>query len=106
MSPIVAMMTAPGLGEARAIASALVGEGLAACCNIVQGVESIYRWEGRVESAHEVLVVIKTTTERQEAVAERIAELHPYDVPEFLAIPVVGGARAYLEWLESSVGDQ
>jgi periplasmic divalent cation tolerance protein len=105
MSHIVALMTASGLDEARAIASTLVEERLAACCNIVGGVESIYRWGGKVESAREVLVVVKTTADLQQAVAERIEQLHSYDLPEFVVLPVVGGSERYLAWLDASVED-
>jgi periplasmic divalent cation tolerance protein len=96
-------MTASNRDEARAIARALVEERLAACCNIAGDVESIYRWEGKVEEAREVLVIIKTTQERFPALEQRIRELHSYDVPEIIAMPVTAGSEAYLRWAEESV---
>jgi periplasmic divalent cation tolerance protein len=103
--PMLAMMTAPGLDEARRIAGILVDEGLAACCNLIGQVESIYRWQGEVERAEEVLVIVKTTANRLKALKRRIAELHSYDVPEFIAIPITDGLPPYLRWLAESVGD-
>ncbi len=96
-------MTAPDREEARRIALRLVEERLAACCNIIGGVESIYRWEGAVERAEEVMVVIKTTEEMLDRLQARVAELHGYDVPELIAMPIVGGLPAYLSWVRESV---
>lgn len=104
MSHLVVLMTAPSRDAARTLARALVEEQLAACCNIIDRVESIYRWEGSVEEASEVLVVIKTTAERFEALKERALALHPYDLPELIALPIAAGSPAYLDWLAGSVG--
>jgi|GEM_PF-36924 len=100
---LVVLMTAPNREEARTIAHTLVGERLAACCNVVGGVGSIYRWEGKVEEAGEVLVIIKTSAERFPALERRIRELHSYDVPEVLALPVETGSGPYLRWLDESL---
>lgn len=99
MSEVVVMLvTAPGT-RAPDLARALVEEGLAACVNIVPGVRSVYRWEGTVEEAEEVLLVIKTRSSRATALEVRVRELHPYDVPEVLALPVVAGSDPYLDWV-------
>jgi len=103
MSYLVALMTAPNREEARSIARTLVGERLAACCNIIDRVESIYRWEGAVEEAAEVLVVIKTTAERFAPMRDRVLALHSYDVPELIALPVADGSAPYLAWIATSV---
>lgn len=89
--------------EAQKIAAALVNEKLAACVNIVDGVHSIYWWEGRAESASESLLIIKTTLEKAEKVSKRIKELHSYSVPEVLILPVLGGYEDYMKWVEESV---
>ena len=100
---IIVMMTAPDPESAATIARSLVEERLAACCNIVPGLRSIYRWEGAIEDATETLVIIKTVRSGFEALRSRIVALHPYDVPEVLAIPLYSGDAAYLKWLRSSV---
>lgn len=103
MTALVAFMTARDRDEARRIAHILVEERLAACCNIVEGVTSIYRWEGAVEESTEALVIIKTTEERLPDLARRIPELHSYDVPELIALPITGGSAPYLAWLLDGV---
>lgn len=95
----VVLVTAPAEEVAEAIARALVDERLAACVNVVPGVRSVYRWEGSVEAAGEVLLVAKTRADRTTALAARVRELHPYELPEVLELPVVGGAAAYLDWV-------
>jgi periplasmic divalent cation tolerance protein len=100
----VAILTTTSKGdEATQIATTLVEEGLAACVNIVPGVRSIYRWEGKVHDDVEQLLVVKTTPAGQGAVVERIQQLHSYDCPEAIALPVIGGSRAYLDWVGKSV---
>lgn len=90
--------------EAETLAAALVERELAACVQILGPMRSVYRWEGAVESADEWLCQIKTTTGRFPALEEAIRSLHPYDVPEILALPVVAGSEAYLDWLRQAVG--
>jgi periplasmic divalent cation tolerance protein len=89
--------------EARKIARHLVENRLAACVNILPQVESIYRWEGKVESAKEWLLVIKTTAGKFAAVRDAIRDLHSYELPECVAISIEDGSPAYLQWLEEAV---
>jgi periplasmic divalent cation tolerance protein len=95
------LCTAPP-GRAGAIAEALLAEGLCACVNEVQ-VRSRYRWQGRLEDAPEALLLIKTRSDLLDALRRRIAELHPYQVPEVLEFAAGGGLEAYLQWVAGSV---
>ena len=97
---VVVLCTFPDVEQARAIAAELVERRLAACVNLLPGVESIYRWEGKVERAGEVLAVIKTT--RYPELEAALKELHPYEVPEILALPVAVGLAGYMRWLGES----
>jgi periplasmic divalent cation tolerance protein len=85
------------------IARTLVTEHLAACVNITPAVESIYFWEGKVEQALEYVLIMKTTAEKIDALRERLLQLHAYDTPEFLVLPVESGSEAYLNWIRQSV---
>jgi periplasmic divalent cation tolerance protein len=96
---LVVLVTAPTAERAAEMARTLVEERLAACGNVVPGIRSIYRWEGEVQDDEEVLLVLKTTRERFEALRERVLALHPYEVPEVLALPVEAGSEKYLAWL-------
>jgi periplasmic divalent cation tolerance protein len=95
----VAFVTAPDAETAAGIARALVEERLAACVNLVPGVRSIYRWEGRVEEASETLLIVKTRAERAHDLEARVRALHPYDLPEVLRVAAAGGSAAYLAWV-------
>jgi periplasmic divalent cation tolerance protein len=95
----VALSTAPDADTAARIARALVDERLAACVNLVPAVRSIYRWQDRVADDAEVLLVIKTRAERIEALAARLRALHPYELPELVALPVAAGLESYLDWV-------
>jgi len=95
----VVLVTAPDAAAAEKLARALVDERLAACVNVVPGVRSFYRWEGRVQDDAEFLLVAKTREERVGALAARVDELHPYDLPEILELPASGGSEAYLDWV-------
>ncbi len=100
---VVIFCTASAETEAEAIASALTEEKLAACVQILPSINSFYRWEGRVHNDREYLMMIKTVSQNLEAVKSRIIELHSYDVPEIIALPVAGGSEKYLGWIRSSV---
>jgi periplasmic divalent cation tolerance protein len=100
----IVFTTAGSKEEAQKIAQGLVGQKLAACVNIVPQVESVYRWRGKVESAQEWLLVIKTTAAKFPSVRDAIKELHSYELPECVAIEVESGSEKYLRWIEESVG--
>jgi periplasmic divalent cation tolerance protein len=95
----VVLSTFPDADSARTAAEALVSESLAACVNLVPGIISIYRWQGRVEMNGEVLALIKTTDERYASLEARLRQLHPYDVPEVVALPAAAVAESYLDWV-------
>ena len=99
MSALVVLNTCPDLATAERIATTLVEERLAACVNRVTGVASTYRWQGEVQHGNEILLLIKTTGERFDAVRERIVALHPYELPEIVAVDVARGLPAYLDWI-------
>ncbi len=99
MEKLLVLTNCPDETVANAIALAIVEEILAACVNILPRVQSIYRWQGAVESASEIPLLIKTTAACYPALEKRIAELHPYDVPEIIALPIAQGLPAYLNWL-------
>jgi len=99
----VVLVTAPSAEVGAALGRALVDERLAACVNVIPGLTSIYRWQGQREEASECLLLIKTDESRYAALERRLLELHPYTVPEVLALPVERGAPAYVEWLRESV---
>lgn len=99
----IVLTTAGSLEEARKIAHALVERKLAACVNIVPHVESIYRWQGKIESAAEYLLVIKTVASAFEGVRAAIASLHSYEMPECIMLTVSGGEQDYLDWISGSV---
>jgi periplasmic divalent cation tolerance protein len=100
---VVILITAPSAEVAAAIARTLVEERLAACGNVVPGVRSIYRWEGAVQDEAEVLLVLKTGRGALPALKLRLKELHPYQVPELLALPVEDGLAPYLDWIGTSL---
>jgi periplasmic divalent cation tolerance protein len=97
----VVLVTCGSVAEAKRIARAVVKARLAACVNILPGaLTSIYRWKGKVESARERLLLIKTSRKRLAKLQAEVERLHSYEVPEFIALPVVAGSRRYLVWLE------
>lgn len=98
-SPLLCLATAPDRAVAERIARALVEERLAACVNLLPGITSVYRWQGSVETGGEVLLLAKTVPARLQALTARVAELHPYEVPEVIALEVSGGLPAYLQWI-------
>ena len=101
----VVLVTAPDEAVAESLVRQLVEEGVAACGNIVPGITSIYRWRGQVEREREVLVVFKTTVAGAVRLAERVPQLHPYEVPEVLVLPVERGHGPYLNWISENVGE-
>ena len=100
----IVLTTAGSEEEARKIAKHLVEHRLAACVNIVPQVESIYRWQGKVESSREWLLVVKSTAAKFAAVRDAIRELHSYDLPECIMLQIEDGSPAYLKWIDESVG--
>jgi periplasmic divalent cation tolerance protein len=97
------LTTVGSLEEARKIARSLVERRLAACVNVVPQIESIYRWQGKIERAEEWMLVVKTTAQRFESVRAAISELHSYELPECICLSIEDGSAAYLEWIGKSV---
>lgn len=97
---IVVLITAPGEEEAAKLANDLVASRLAACVNIIRNIRSIYRWQGKIEDESEVLMLVKTREELFRDLEKRVKKLHPYTVPEIIALPLIRGSEAYLGWLE------
>jgi periplasmic divalent cation tolerance protein len=98
----VVLVNAASAEQADSIAHTLVGERLAACANIVSSIRSVYRWKGEVETATEHLMIIKTRANLVAKVEARVKELHSYEVPEVIALPIVAGAKSYLDWVFES----
>ena len=96
---VLALSTFPDAETARRIARELVSEYFAACANIIPAIESIYRWQGKIESGNEALAFFKTTAARSAAFQEKLKSLHPYEVPEIIFIPVSAGLPDYLRWV-------
>src|SRR5690349_6284205 len=99
---IIVFMTASNGEEAARLADMLVGAHLAACVQILPEIESVYRWQGKIERAPEVLLLAKTTKSKFEELEREVRALHSYDTPEIIAIPVVAGSAPYLEWLRQA----
>jgi len=97
------LVTAPDLESAEKLGRTLVQEGLAACANLVPGVVSLYRWAGSLQRDEEVLMILKSTAAAVEPLRARVEALHPYDVPEVLALPVAAGHEPYLAWVRREV---
>ncbi len=96
------LCTCPDESVALAIARTLVSEGLSACVNRIAGIQSTYQWQGRLCEEREQLLLIKTTPARYEALEMRLKALHPYEIPEIIAIPVAAGSSQYLDWLSAA----
>jgi periplasmic divalent cation tolerance protein len=101
---VMALTTLPADFDATALAQDLVGSGLAACVNILPGVRSVYTWEGVPQVDQEQQLFLKTTTDQVDALWEELKKRHPYEVPEFLVLPVIDGNEDYLRWVERSIG--
>jgi periplasmic divalent cation tolerance protein len=100
---IVVFMTAPNGEEAARLADMLVGAHLAACVQILPEMESVYRWQGKIERQPEILLLAKTTKDKFEEIEREVRALHSYETPEIIAIPVTAGLPAYLQWLNTSL---
>lgn len=98
----IVLVTCGSLGEARKIGRSVVEKKLAACANIVPGIESTYRWKGKVERAREVLVLMKTTASRLTQLEREVKRLHSYEVPEFIVLRIAAGSKEYLAWIGAS----
>ncbi len=99
---VVVFVTAANKKEAQKIASGLIREKLAACVNIVDSIHSLFRWQGKVDSAKEALLIIKTRRALVDKLIRRVKSSHSYDVPEIIALPVICGDKKYLEWIDES----
>ncbi len=106
MEHIVVFVTAPDEDTAASIAKAIVGEGLAACANIVKDIRSIYKWQGKMEDESEVLMIAKTSRDKFEDLAKKVEDMHPYDVPEIIAVPITQGSDPYIKWLSEAVSGE
>jgi periplasmic divalent cation tolerance protein len=98
------LVTAPDLKTARSLAKATLSARLAACANLVPKIESHYRWQGKIESSGEVLMILKTAQSKLAALEKLILSRHPYDTPEFLVLPLGAGSKKYLDWLAANCG--
>jgi len=103
---LLVLTTVARAEDAERLAEELVGRRLAACVNVLPGVRSIYRWKGAIEREEERLLLVKTRADRFEALREAILSLHPYEVPEVVAVPIDAGSAAYLRWLDESVREE
>ena len=99
---LLVFSTFPDATTARSIAQTVVGEHLAACVNLVPQIESIYRWQGKIETGTEVLAILKTTHGRYQQLEARLRELHPYEVPEIVMLQIRDGLPSYLNWIVQS----
>ena len=99
MTVLLCLSTCPDRATAERLAESLVSERLAACVNVLPGMRSTYRWQGTLEQADEVLMMIKTTRARYPALQARLPELHPYELPELVAVEACSGLPAYLDWV-------
>ncbi|GAB7022516.1 divalent-cation tolerance protein CutA [Salidesulfovibrio brasiliensis] len=99
MSQSLVYITAGDMEEAERIGAALVEDNLAACVNIIPGMKSMYRWEGKVESSQEVVVIAKTRSDLVQRLTLRVADVHSYEVPCVAAVPIQGGNQAFLQWI-------
>jgi periplasmic divalent cation tolerance protein len=104
--PLLVLCTCPDQSTAQAIAERVVDEGLAACVNILPEVTSVYQWQGQRETEQEHLLLIKTSAPAYDKLEQRVSELHPYELPEVIAVPIQNGLSAYLGWIEQQTANQ
>jgi periplasmic divalent cation tolerance protein len=100
---IVVMMTAPDRDEARRLADMLVAKEMAACVQMIPGMQSVYRWEGKIEEQDEILLIAKTLASKFAELEKEVRAMHSYETPEIIALPVTAGSERYLEWLTVNV---
>ena len=105
MPVLIVFCTCPDTATANALALALVSEHLAACVNVLPGVRSTYRWQGRIECGDEVLLLVKTSADRLAGLTARLQALHPAELPEVLAVEAVGGLAPYRDWVAQQTRD-
>ena len=103
---VVVLVTGPDEKTLGSLADELVGEGLAACVNLIPRIRSVYRWDGELRRNDEAMAVIKTRRSALRALEDAVHDLHPYDVPEFLVLPVEAGSAAYVRWVRESTTDK
>jgi len=103
---VVVLITAPNEEDAAKMANDLVGSRLAACVNIIKNIRSIYRWQGKIEDEGEVLMLVKIRKEHFKGLEKRVKELHPYAVPEIIALPIIEGSEEYLGWLKEETSKE
>ena len=103
---VVVLVTAASPQQAEEIARKLVEEKLVACANVVPLMQSIFRWQGEVQSEEETLIVAKTLRARTDRIVDRVKELHTYQVPEIIALPILEGSRDYLDWIDEALGEE
>lgn len=106
MPSIVVYVTVPNREAGKKLSQSIISEKLAACVNIVPGIESVYWWEGKVQSDAEELLIIKTRESLLDALTAHVKANHEYDVPEVIALPITGGNTKYLEWIKNSTRDK
>jgi len=104
-NPCVVLVTAPDQETATKLARHLVEKKLAACVNVAPGLVSLFWWQGKIDEQPEVLLIIKTLQEKLEMLHAAVKKQHPYDTPEIIALPIIGGADDYLRWLHESVAE-
>jgi periplasmic divalent cation tolerance protein len=100
----VVLVTAPEIKTARRLARQALEARLAACVNLLPGVESHYWWEGKIDTGREILMVVKTSVRKVKALEKLVLEEHPYETPEFVLLDIAGGSRRYLDWVSASMG--
>lgn len=101
-SHIVVLITVPSLEVGEEISTCLVEKKLAACVNIIQGISSIYQWQGNIEKDEENLLIVKTQIGLLDQVIAEVSDTHPYDLPEVIALPIIAGSQDYLNWIDES----
>ena len=106
MEALLIYVTAKDTDEARMIAGTVVGERLAACANLLGGIESVYRWQGKVCEEQEVALILKTSEDRKSELIDRVRELHSYECPCIVCLPIADGNSAFLDWIVAETGNQ